>query len=178
MEPKHSHYFVDVRGLDCVDFYRLAELYEVSCPAAQHVFKKIMAMGNRGSKDLRRDWQDVLDTARRKLAMLDEDERSAPIPLSMSELVELASKYGLEVAATAATASGAVIYQDMDDDSPRMQAIGQNGNTGEHHARDAVVHAAHCCRVHGCAFGDLDCPVVARQVEPSRNCRKCAEVSA
>ena len=70
---KHNHYFVDVSNLDSVDVYRMIELIGITCPVAQHVFKKAWATGKRGHKDLRRDWQDVADSAARKLRMIDED---------------------------------------------------------------------------------------------------------
>lgn len=70
---KHNHYFVDVSGLDSVDVYRMIELIGITCPVAQHVFKKAWASGRRGHKSLERDWQDIRDSAARKLQMLGED---------------------------------------------------------------------------------------------------------
>ena len=69
----HDHYFIDVSGYDRVDVYRLIELAGITCPVAQHVFKKAFATGKRGYKDLRRDWQDIADSAARRLQMIDED---------------------------------------------------------------------------------------------------------
>src|SRR5690554_3607294 len=69
----HDHYFIDVSAYDRVDVYRLLELSGITCPVAQHVFKKAFATGKRGHKDMRRDWQDIADSAARKLQMLDED---------------------------------------------------------------------------------------------------------
>jgi len=70
----HEHYFIDVSGYDRVDVYRLIELIGITCPVAQHVFKKAFATGKRGHKDLRRDWQDIADSAERRLQMISEDE--------------------------------------------------------------------------------------------------------
>jgi hypothetical protein len=70
----HEHYFIDVSAYDRVDVYRLIELAGITCPVAQHVFKKAFATGNRGHKDLRRDWQDIADSAARRLQMISEDE--------------------------------------------------------------------------------------------------------
>jgi len=69
----HEHYFIDVSGYDRVDVYRLIELIGITCPVAQHVFKKAFATGKRGHKDLRRDWQDIADSAARRLEMIEED---------------------------------------------------------------------------------------------------------
>src|SRR5690606_17810848 len=69
----HNHYFIDVSGLDRVDVYRVMELAGITCPVAQHVFKKAWAAGRRGHKSLERDWQDIRDSAARKLQMLSED---------------------------------------------------------------------------------------------------------
>lgn len=70
----HDHYFIDVSAYDRVDVYRLIELIGITCPVAQHVFKKAFATGKRGHKDLRRDWQDIADSAARRLQMISEDE--------------------------------------------------------------------------------------------------------
>lgn len=72
----HEHYFRDVSGLDRIDVYRMLELFGVTCPVAQHVVKKAMAAGQRGHKSTRRDWQDIADSAARKLQMIDEDLRA------------------------------------------------------------------------------------------------------
>jgi len=72
----HDHYFIDVSHYDRVDVYRLIELIGITCPVAQHVFKKAFATGKRGHKDLRRDWQDIADSAARRLRMMDEDAKA------------------------------------------------------------------------------------------------------
>ena len=46
----HDHYFIDVSAYDRVDVYRLIELAGITCPVAQHVFKKAFATGKRGHK--------------------------------------------------------------------------------------------------------------------------------
>ena len=38
------------------------------------------------------------------------------------------------------------------------------------------VHAAHCCKWHGCKYGDLDCPVVNGEVEQEYPCEYCSEL--
>jgi hypothetical protein len=35
------------------------------------------------------------------------------------------------------------------------------------------VHAAHCCKWHGCKYGDPDCPVVTGEVEQKYQCEDC-----
>ena len=69
----HNHYFRDVSRLNSLDVYRLLELFQVTCPVAQHIVKKALAAGQRGHKDTRRDWQDIADSAARRLQMMDED---------------------------------------------------------------------------------------------------------
>jgi len=80
----HEHYFIDVSAYDRVDVYRLIELAGITCPVAQHVFKKAFATGKRGHKDLRRDWQDIADSAARRLQMIDEDVADAKKVLRVS----------------------------------------------------------------------------------------------
>jgi len=72
----HDHYFIDVSAYERVDVYRLIELLGITCPVAQHVFKKAAATGKRGHKSARRDWQDIADSATRRLQMMDEDDRA------------------------------------------------------------------------------------------------------
>lgn len=75
---KHSHYKRDVSHLKTIDVYRIIELFEITCPVAQHVLKKSMAAGRRGHKSLEKDWNDILDSAERRLEMLAEDQPIAP----------------------------------------------------------------------------------------------------
>lgn len=70
---KHNHYKRDVSHLNTIDVYRIIELFGVTCPVAQRVLKKSLAAGQRGHKDLRKYWQDIMDSAERRLQMLDED---------------------------------------------------------------------------------------------------------
>ena len=35
------------------------------------------------------------------------------------------------------------------------------------------VHAAHCCKWHGCKYGDPDCPVANGEVEQEYQCEDC-----
>ena len=73
-ERKHSHYFRPF-PYDNIDIYRFLEVFDVTCPVAQHIIKKAVATGKRGHKDLQRDWQDIVDSAQRKLDMLDEEHQ-------------------------------------------------------------------------------------------------------
>lgn len=69
----HKHYFRDVSKYREIDVYRLLDVFGVACPVAQHVVKKAIAAGQRGHKSLEKDWQDILDSASRKLSMIAED---------------------------------------------------------------------------------------------------------
>ena len=35
------------------------------------------------------------------------------------------------------------------------------------------VHASHCCKWHGCKYGDPDCPVVSGEVKQEYLCEWC-----
>lgn len=37
------------------------------------------------------------------------------------------------------------------------------------------VHATHCCKWHGCKYGDPDCPVANGEVEQEYLCEDCYE---
>ena len=72
MSEKHNHYFRDC-PYDKIDVYRIIDIFEITDPVAQHILKKCIATGKRGHKDEKRDWQDILDSAQRRLGMLGED---------------------------------------------------------------------------------------------------------
>ena len=36
------------------------------------------------------------------------------------------------------------------------------------------VHASHCCKWHGCKYGDSDCPVVSGEIEQLYLCEDCS----
>lgn len=40
---------------------------------------------------------------------------------------------------------------------------------------NAGTHAAHCCKWHGCKYGDDDCPVVTGEIEQEYLCEECYE---
>lgn len=69
----HDHYYRSVKGIDKIDVYRVLELFDVTCPVAQHVVKKAMAAGKRGHKSDVTDWENIRDSALRKLEMMGED---------------------------------------------------------------------------------------------------------
>lgn len=72
---QHSHYFIPVpAGLTQLDVYRLCLLAGVTDPCAQHILKKVLRPGQRGAKTERQDWENIRDTAVRRLAMMDEDQ--------------------------------------------------------------------------------------------------------
>jgi hypothetical protein len=37
------------------------------------------------------------------------------------------------------------------------------------------VHQSHCCALHGCKYGDKDCPVIIRLVIQTSTCDSCDE---
>ena len=64
-KPKYPHYFKDVSGVDAIDLYHVAKLYEINDPALFHAFKKIACAGKRGAKDQAQDVQEAIDALKR-----------------------------------------------------------------------------------------------------------------
>lgn len=64
-EPKYPHYFKDVSGVDAIDLYHVAKLYEINDPALFHAFKKIACAGKRGAKGQAQDVQEAIDALKR-----------------------------------------------------------------------------------------------------------------
>ena len=69
---KYKHYKYSYKGIK-LDPYRILKIYNITCPAQQHAIKKLLRAGN-SVKDLKQDVQEVIDTLKRKLEMLEEDE--------------------------------------------------------------------------------------------------------
>lgn len=121
---KHSHYKKPVAGLQFVDVYRVLALFGVTDPCLQHAVKKLLVAGGRGAKDISQDVQEAIDTLQRWQEMRAEDaavvkdcfttEPAMPADFGQQHTIEPSSL--------------------IDDESPRQQAIGQNGNGGEHYA--------------------------------------------
>lgn len=40
---------------------------------------------------------------------------------------------------------------------------------------EKCVHTEHCCIIHGCKYGDEDCPVVSGEKSQSYLCESCSE---
>lgn len=74
---EYPHYFRCVAHLQKIDVYRVISLFDVTDPCLQHALKKIMAAGQRGAKDARKDISEAIDSLSRKLEMMDEDEGAA-----------------------------------------------------------------------------------------------------
>ena len=64
-ERTYPHYFKDVSGVDAIDLYHVAQLYEITDPALFHAFKKIACAGKRGAKDQAQDVQEAIDALKR-----------------------------------------------------------------------------------------------------------------
>jgi hypothetical protein len=61
----YPHYFKDVTGVDAIDLYHVARLYDIADPALFHAFKKIACAGKRGAKDQAQDVQEAIDALKR-----------------------------------------------------------------------------------------------------------------
>lgn len=70
---KHSHYKKDIRHLSMLDIYRFLKLFNVTDPAIQHAIKKLALNGERGAKDIERDYREAIDSIERALQMIAED---------------------------------------------------------------------------------------------------------
>ena len=83
MARKYNHYFKNVAHLECIDVYRVLELFGVTDPCLQHAVKKLLCAGIRGVKDQGKDIQEAIDALQRALEMRQEDDKAAvTLPLS------------------------------------------------------------------------------------------------
>lgn len=74
-KPKYHHYIKDVSHLECLDIYRVCDLWEVIDPCIQHSVKKLLAAGSRGYKDVAKDIQEAIDSLERWKEMQVENKR-------------------------------------------------------------------------------------------------------
>lgn len=145
---KHTHYKKPVAGLQFVDVYRVLALFGVTDPCLQHAVKKLLVAGGRGAKDISQDVQEAIDTLQRWQEMRAEDDKRCmgiPIDFGQQHTIEPASL--------------------IDDESPRMQAIGQNGPSGEHY--DELLELAEVAILNGGA-------PLKEPHQPRHRCLACA----
>ena len=162
MDVKHSHYKKDVTGLDMIDVYRVLDLFGVTDPCIQHACKKLLVTGNRGHKNTEHDIQDAIDTLERWKEMRAEDRQrqSDRRPMTPNVVEYSSAMPNIETLRFSVVDEPA---SQMQDDSPRMAAIGQNGNGGEHYPETGV--CGDCGAIDGeCIGGEAACK--AQAVEP------------
>ncbi len=74
-EPKYNKYDVDINGKKA-DVYTVLEAFEVTCPALQHLAKKVLKCGRRGHKDELEDLNNIIASANRAKELYHERVRS------------------------------------------------------------------------------------------------------
>ena len=72
LAKQYPHYYRSVKGLDYVDFYDIALLFNITDPALQHAIKKLLALGNRGHKEVEQDLAEVEQSLTRYRMILQE----------------------------------------------------------------------------------------------------------
>lgn len=69
----YPHYHKSVKGFDSIDVYRVLMLWQVNDPAVQHAVKKLLCLGDRGSKDFDKDLKESIHTLQRLQDIRKED---------------------------------------------------------------------------------------------------------
>lgn len=72
---KHSHYFREWHGK--IDIYRLCDLFNIKRKAIDHAVKKLVCGGGRGAKDEIKDYEEAIDSIKRAIEMIREDQAAA-----------------------------------------------------------------------------------------------------
>lgn len=82
ISKQYPHYFKDVSKLDTVDVYRVLKLWGVADPCLQHAIKKLLAAGQRGTKDAEKDVKESIVALTRWVEMrMEEASGIAPAPI-------------------------------------------------------------------------------------------------
>lgn len=74
LAEQYPHYHKDVHHLKSIDVYRVLLLWDVTDPCLQHAIKKLLAAGQRGAKDVRKDVREAMVSCQRFLEMRVEDD--------------------------------------------------------------------------------------------------------
>lgn len=131
-----SVYRKDVRHLDELDLYVLADLYDVKSHAVFHAIKKLICAGKRGAKDYEQDLMEAIESIERELQMTglkDEPEWEGRHP---SLRFAVRGEQGQFVYGKTEPKDGTAFWvrpEIAEFDEKRIDAIGQNGNDGEHY---------------------------------------------
>lgn len=152
-------YRKDVRHLDWIDLYVLADLYDVDSHPVFHAIKKLLCAGKRGAKDYEQDLMEAIESIERELQMMpvaetrevggvqecgfkpmhhegimpgedlepDWDRRHPSLRFAVKD------EQGKFVFCKDQPSSGTFWIRPADFDEQRIDAIGQNGNDGEHY---------------------------------------------
>lgn len=75
LRDKYPHYYVDIRGIDYVDVYRVIRWFRINDPEIAHAIKKLLVCGLRGFKDSRKDVIEAIDSLKRWLEIDSEDRK-------------------------------------------------------------------------------------------------------
>ncbi len=65
LNEEYPHYYKNVSRLAVLDVYRVLDLFEVTNPCVAHAVKKLLVIGDRGSKDFDTDLKEAIDTLKR-----------------------------------------------------------------------------------------------------------------
>lgn len=145
---KHSHYFKDVSTLEFIDVYRILNLYRVTDNAIGHAIKKLLCAVDRGAKSLDTDVQEAIDTLHRWQEMQIENMKA----------VEPDTKV---------KAWDQPDYCDSETyDEARIDAIGQNGNDGQHYKEGLLYHTCNHPRWHYYQSTHTKACTVCSHIEP------------
>lgn len=120
IQIKHSHYHKSVAHLQSIDVYRVLALFGVTDPCVQHAIKKLLCAGRRGAKSEGKDIQEAIDTLQRRLEMHAEDAAAGIGDFGQQNILQTID------------CDSRTITEWPADDS-RIDAIGRNGNGGEHY---------------------------------------------
>lgn len=93
-KTEYPHYFRHC-PYDYIDVYRVLALFGVTDPCFQHAIKKLLAAGQRGSKDTAKDVTEVIATLRRWEAMRREEAETTKNDDPVHAEIESMSQIGL-----------------------------------------------------------------------------------
>lgn len=71
-EPKRNKYMREIKPGVWVDVYSVINAFKVTDPCLQHLLKKALAVGQRGHKDEKEDYLDILASAKRAVELYEE----------------------------------------------------------------------------------------------------------
>lgn len=135
---KHSHYFREWHGK--IDIYRLCDLFNIKRKAIDHAVKKLVCGGGRGAKDEIKDYEEAIDSIKRAIEMIREDQAAEKGEIDEAQEAQIDERGSLSMIPRFTEDEHRAHRERLEKERlmlnayvERMNNIARNGNDGLHY---------------------------------------------